>query len=224
MRPAFACRAVLFDLDGTLIDTLPDIAAAVDHALLDLSLAPAGLERAATWVGNGAAKLLQRALRHQGADTEENHKRALELFLRHYAEQFTARSRLYEGVDATLGALATRGLKLAVCTNKPDEFVAPLLRHFRIEHHFALSVGAEETRPKKPHPAPLLYIAEAFGLTPGDCLMVGDSVNDVEAARAAAMPVIGVSYGYNHGVPIADCRPDAVVERFAQIAELIAAP
>jgi phosphoglycolate phosphatase len=214
---------VLFDLDGTLIDTLPDIAAAVDRALLDLSLPAAGLERARGWVGNGAAKLLQRALEHNGADTAENHKRALKLFLQHYADEFTAGSMLYTGVSETLEALAARGLKLAVCTNKPSAFVAPLLRHFRIDRHFALSIGADDLPQKKPHPAPLLHIAKAFGLKPDQCLMVGDSINDVEAARAAAMPVIGVSYGYNHGAPIAECKPDAVIDRFAQIAELIAA-
>ncbi|HWY25876.1 MAG TPA: phosphoglycolate phosphatase [Nevskia sp.] len=222
MRPPFHSQALLFDLDGTLIDTVPDIAAAVDRALLDLSLPAAGLARVRGWVGNGAAKLLERALRHAGAPPEEMSARALDLFLQHYGDEFTVRSELYEGVAETLDRLAARGLRLAVCTNKPSAFVAPLLRHFRIDHHFALSIGADELPQRKPHPAPLLHIAASFGLKPAECLMVGDSVNDVEAARAAGMPVIAVSYGYNHGAPIADSRPDAVVDRFAQIVELIA--
>ncbi len=222
MRPPFHCRALLFDLDGTLIDTVPDIADAVDRALLDLSLPPAGLARVRAWVGNGAAKLLERALRHAGVSPEEMSVRALDLFLRHYGDEFTARSELYEGVADTLDRLAARGLRLAVCTNKPSAFVAPLLRHFHIDRYFTLSVGADDLPQRKPHPAPLLHLAAAFGLKPGECLMVGDSSNDVEAARAADMPVIGVSYGYNHGVPITDSRPDAVVDRFAQLAELVA--
>lgn len=222
MRPRFYSRAVLFDLDGTLLDTVPDIAAAVDRALLDLGLPAAGPERARGWVGDGAGKLLERALRHAGADAAALQERALQLFLRHYSEEFTARSLPYPGAMEALQALSARGLRLAVCTNKPSAFVQPLLEHFGMARYFGLRIGADDLPQKKPHPAPLLHIAAAYGLTAEQCLMVGDSVNDMEAARAAQMPVAAVSYGYNHGGPIGDSRPDVVIDSLAQLPELIA--
>jgi phosphoglycolate phosphatase len=221
VRPRFASRAVLFDLDGTLLDTAPDIAAAVDRALLDLGLPAPGLARVRGWVGNGAGVLLGRALRDAGADAALQ-ERALALFLRHYAAEFTARSQAYPGTVTALQTLAARGLRLAVCTNKPTAFVQPLLGHFGIARHFTLSLGADDLPQKKPHPAPLLHIAAAFGLPPAQCLMVGDSVNDVAAARAAGMPVAAVSYGYNHGGPIADTGPDVVIDSLAELPDLIA--
>lgn len=223
MRPRFSSRAVLFDLDGTLLDTVPDIAAAVDRTLLDLGLPAAGLQRVRGWVGNGAGKLLERALHHAGADAAALHERALQRFLRHYGEEFTARSQPYPGTLDALQALGARGLRLAVCTNKPSAFVRPLLEHFGMARYFGLSLGADELPQKKPHPAPLLHIAAAFGLAPAQCLMVGDSINDVEAARAAQMPVAAVSYGYNHGGPIADSQPDVVIDSLAELPQLIAA-
>jgi phosphoglycolate phosphatase len=216
-----AHSAVIFDLDGTLVDTAPDIAAAVDRALLDLSLPAAGLDRVRGWVGNGAAILLQRALRDAGVDSAEAQERALALFLRHYAEEFTARSQLYPGTAQALAGLAARGQRLAVCTNKPTSFVAPLLRHFGIARHFAFCVGGDDLPEKKPHPAPLLHLARQLGLPAGDCLMVGDSSNDVAAARAAGMAVVAVSYGYNHGAPIRDTHPDAVIDSLLELRSLI---
>ena len=149
-------------------------------------------------------------------------ERAHTLFLQHYAEEFTARSLPYPGTVQALEALRARGLQLAVCTNKPTIFVRPLLQHFDLARYFWLTIGADDLPQKKPHPAPLLHIATAFELTPAQCLMVGDSVNDVEAARAAGMPVAAVSYGYNHGGPIADSRPDVVIDSLAELPELIA--
>jgi phosphoglycolate phosphatase len=213
---------VLFDLDGTLLNTLPDIAAAVDRTLRELGLPAAGLERTRDWVGNGAPKLLERALRHAGAEGAALQELSLQIFFSHYSGKLIGRSRPYPGAMKALRVLSARGLQLAVCTNKPSAFVRPLLEHFGMARYFSLSIGADDLPQKKPHPAPLLHIADAFGLTPGQCLMVGDSVNDVEAARAARMPVAAVSYGYNHGGPIADAQPDVVIDSLAELPELIA--
>lgn len=221
MSPRFPCRAVIFDLDGTLIDTLPDIAAAVDRVLADLCLPAAGIERVRGWVGHGVHKLLERALRHAGVDSMDAQQQALALFLRHYGAQFTARSTLYPGTAAALEQLSARGLRLAVCTNKPGAFVAPLLAHFDLARHFALCLGGDDLPRKKPDPAPLLHIARSLELEPAQCLMVGDSATDVAAARAAGMPVAAVSYGYNHGEPIAASHPDAVLDSLLHLSPLL---
>jgi phosphoglycolate phosphatase len=216
----FRCRAVIFDLDGTLADTVPDLAVAVDRTLADLALPPAGEERVRTWVGNGAKVLLERALQQAGAPTLL--EQALALFFRHYGSEFTARSRLYPGVGDTLSQLAARGLRLAVCTNKPSRFVRPLLLHFGIERHFAAVAGGDDLPVKKPDPAPLHHLARTLALSSGECLVVGDSRTDVAAARAAGMAVAAVRYGYNHGEPIDDSRPDAAVDAFGELTALIA--
>lgn len=220
--PRFRCRAVLFDLDGTLLDTLPDIAAAVDRTLLGLSLPAAGPLRVRGWVGNGVKLLMERALRHAGADPAATLQPALEAFAAHYAEDYTQRSTLYPGVAATLPALAARGLALAVCTNKPGRFVAPLLDHFGIGSYFSALVSGDTLPRQKPDPAPLLHLAGRLGLAAADCLVVGDSRNDVQAARAAGMAVAAVSYGYNHGEDIRDSHPDAVMATLAELPRLIA--
>ncbi|MDE0856441.1 MAG: phosphoglycolate phosphatase, partial [Nevskia sp.] len=220
--PRFRCRAVLFDLDGTLLDTLPDIAAAVDRTLLGLSLPVAGPLRVRGWVGNGVKLLMERALRHAGADPAATLQPALEAFAAHYAEDYTQRSTLYPGVAATLPALAARGLALAVCTNKPRRFVAPLLDHFGIGSYFSALVSGDTLPRQKPDPAPLLHLAGRLGLPAADCLVVGDSRNDVQAARAAGMAVAAVSYGYNHGEDIRDSHPDAVMATLAELPRLIA--
>lgn len=221
LRRGFRGRAVIFDLDGTLIDTAPDIACAVDRTLLDLGVPAAGEERIRNWVGDGAGKLLERALQHGGSTSDADPQRAMVLFLQHYAAVFTARSRPYDGVAATLERLAAQGRSLAVCTNKPARFVQPLLRHLGLARYFAACVGGDELPARKPDPLPLLHLAGVLGIAPRDCLMVGDSRNDVAAARGAGMPVVAVSYGYNHGADIRDDAPDAVIEAMDQLLPLL---
>jgi phosphoglycolate phosphatase len=220
-RPQFHCQAILFDLDGTLADTVPDLAVAVDRMLLDLGLRPAGEARVRSWVGNGATRLLQRAL-HDADASAIPIEQALSLFLKHYGYEFAVRSRLYPEVAATLRQLAARGLRLAVCTNKPAKFVRPLLAHFGIEPLFSAIVAGDDLPRKKPDPAPLRHLADQLKVSIAACLMVGDSRNDVEAARAAGMPVAAVSYGYNYGENIRDSNPDLVIDAFGDLANLIA--
>lgn len=215
--------AVLFDLDGTLVDSAPDLALAVDAMLLELDRPPAGEARVRQWVGNGAQRLVKRALTGQmeAEPPPELFERALPRFFHHYEASLCVKSMLYPGVREGLRRMRRQGLKLAVVTNKPARFVAPLLSALDIRQDFAVLVGGDTLAEKKPHPAPLVYAAEQLGQRLDRTLMVGDSRNDVLAARRASMPVVCVPYGYNHGEDIRRTEPDAVVEDLCELATLI---
>lgn len=210
---------VLFDLDGTLVDSVPDIAAAVDTAMLALGFPAPGEAHVRAWVGNGARVLMARALADVGAPEliDDAHER----FLDAYGETGHRRSRLYPGVAEMLLVLKTRAIALAICTNKPSRFVGPLLNALGIAEYFSAVLGGDELLEKKPHPAPLLHLAQRFGVSAERCLMVGDSSNDVLAARAAGMPVVAVSYGYNHGEAIAASAPDRILDSLAELPDLL---
>lgn len=212
-------RLVAFDLDGTLIDSVPDLAVAADAALAELGLVPQGEARVRDWVGNGSLTLMARAL--EGARGEAPDEallaRAHAGFLDHYGRAPSARTRLYPGAREALAALAARGLPLALVTNKPSAFIAPLLEAFDLARHFALCLGGDSLAAKKPDPAPLLHVAAHFDVAPSACLMVGDSRHDIEAGRAAGFRTLAVPYGYNHGEPVALSRPDGTVESLAEL-------
>jgi|UniRef100_A0A931GB81 phosphoglycolate phosphatase len=212
-------RLVMFDLDGTLIDSVPDLAEAVDRMLVELGRAPAGVARVRDWVGNGARVLVRRALAggldHSAvgeAETEE----ALARFLDIYADchHLTA---LYPGVHELLEALSTAAVELAVVTNKPERFVAPLLEQVGLGGYFRWIIGGDTLAQQKPDPAALLQVMRLAGVEATQSLFVGDSRNDVLAARAAAVPCVAVSYGYNHGRPIAEEQPSLVVDNLAEL-------
>lgn len=216
-------RAVLFDLDGTLVDSVPDIAVAVDGMLGDLGRECAGEAQVRDWVGNGARILVRRALAFSAVGVPDDDPQlpgAMECFYAHYQRSNGQFSRLYPGVLEALDALAGRGLRLATVTNKPHRFVAPLYEKLGVLHHFPLIVGGDSLPLKKPDPAPLQWVFDQWGLAPREALMVGDSTNDIEAARRAGCPVIGVDYGYNYGRPIADDQPDRVVSDLRELAQL----
>ena len=214
-------EAVLFDLDGTLVDSVPDLALAVDAMLADLGRPPAGEARVRRWVGNGAERLVKRALTGamDGEPPADELQRALPLFFEHYQRHLDRHSRLYPGVEECLRALQAHGLALGLVTNKPERFVAPLLDSLGIADCFAVTVGGDTLAEKKPHPAPLLHAARQLGVTPEATVMVGDSRNDVLAARRAGMAVVCVPYGYNHGEDIRLTSPDLVVEDLRELAE-----
>lgn len=210
-------QALLFDLDGTLVDSVPDLAVAVDATLVAIQLPPAGELRVRQWVGNGAVKLIARALADANNVTEQavcqqQLDQAHQLFLGHYAECNGRYSRLYAGVKPMLAAWQRRHIPLAIVTNKPIQFVPQLLAQLSIADYFSLLVGGECVAEKKPSPLPLLFAAEQLRVNPQQCLMVGDSRNDVLAAQAALMPVVALRDGYNHGEPIALVSPDLIVD------------
>ncbi|MBY4676084.1 phosphoglycolate phosphatase [Marinobacterium arenosum] len=214
-------KAVLFDLDGTLVDSVPDLAQAVDRMLVELGRAEAGEARVRQWVGNGAQLLVKRALCGQlsldGVAEDAQFDRAYRLFLQFYGEHTSGFSTLYPGVLDCLDGLRQRGIALAVVTNKPMRFTEPMLAGFGLSDYFQCVLGGDSLSVKKPDPAPLLQAMRQLGSGPADTLMVGDSVNDLRAARAAGCPVACVPYGYNHGEPIAVSKPDLLVERLDQL-------
>ena len=216
-------RAVLFDLDGTLVDSVPDLAMAVDAMLTGLERPTAGEAQVRQWVGNGAQRLVKRALT---GDMEAEppatlFEQAFPQFLEYYQQHLCDRSRLYDGVADCLAALQCQELPLGIVTNKPERFIEPLLMALGIAQDFAVVVGGDTLAEKKPHPAPLLHAARQLACTPESTLMVGDSRNDVLAARRAGMRVICVPYGYNHGEDIRLTSPDAVVEDLRQLTGLL---
>ena len=213
-------RLIIFDLDGTLVDSAPDLALAIDAMLNELQLPVAGQARVRDWVGNGATNLVERALAAAGAPPAMVTV-ALASFLEHYYRLCTQTTALYPGVETTLKQLAQRHIKMAVVTNKPRRFVSPILQHLQIASYFEQVLGGDDLPQKKPDPAPLRWCMQQLDAAPADTLMVGDSCNDIEAARRAGIGVVAVDYGYNHGRPITGEGADKVISHFDQLLDLV---
>ena len=217
-------KVILFDLDGTLIDSVPQLYLAVQAALTVNNLPDVSIEQGREWIGNGAEILLKRAMSRQYHFQDIDDllfKQVKTAFDEHYQAGIDKDYSLYPAVSETLSLLAHAGYSMAVVTNKPDEFVQPLLQSAGISHFFTHTLGGGRLPQKKPDPRPLQYLCEQFKVTPGETLMVGDSRNDIQAARAAGISVVGLSYGYNHGEPIEDSQPDWVLHRFDELALLL---
>ena len=218
MTETLTARGVAFDLDGTLVDSAPGLADAVDMALRDFDLPPAGVERISTWIGNGADIMVERAVRWAEGDTSPAFlKKIRDKFDHYYAVTAASGSRLYPQVKETLAALAAQGLPLGLVTNKPTPFIAPLLESLGIGNYFTLVLGGDDVVAKKPHPAPLYLMLGTLGLRASELVFVGDSRNDIQAAQAAGCPCVGMTYGYNYGETIALSKPDRVLEHFADL-------
>ena len=213
---------ILCDLDGTLVDSVPDLAWCTNAMLRRLTLPehPEALIR--NWVGNGLNTLLKRAL--TGTMNEEPDPNLLgtanALFRVLYEQHTCQHSRLYEGVKHGLSWLRAQKIRLACVTNKDERFTLPVLRTLGIAHYFDIVISGDSLAHKKPHPEPLLHAAAYFGVTPANAIMIGDSVNDVKASRAAGFRIICTSYGYNHGMDIRTTEPDAVIDNFIELENL----
>jgi len=216
---------ILIDVDGTLVDSVPDLAFCVDEMLRQLGRAPRGEARVRDWVGNGVERLVRRALVGQldGEPDELEFERALPLFLELYAENTSQRSRLYPGIREGLDLLRAAGYRLGCVTNKAARFTEPLLRDLGVADDFSIVISGDTLARKKPDPEPLLHAARFFGCEPGAALMVGDSVSDVKAARAAGFQIVCMSYGYNHGVDIRTAAPDAVIDSLVELYPMLEA-
>ena len=216
--------AVTIDLDGTLADTIPDLAAAANTMLGELGAAALHVDRIRTFVGKGIPKLVERALADAflGGVPRELMARALPVYERCYAACNGRHSALYPGVREGLERLRAMGLPLACVTNKSGRFTAPLLEQLGLAGYFEQVVAGDTLPSKKPDPAQLLHACEAFGVAPGEMLVIGDSVNDAEAARAAGCPVFCVSYGYNEGRDVRELDVDAIVGSLFEATRLIA--
>lgn len=215
-------QLILFDLDGTLVDSVGDLAWCCNGMLQQLQRPVRSTERITTWVGNGVERLVKRALTDD-MDAEPEPallQQALQKFNALYADNISQHSELYPGVVETLQRLQQATPRIACVTNKDERFALPLLEQLGILSYFELLVGGDTTARKKPDPMQLNHAAAHFGIKPSDCLMVGDSSNDIKAARAAGFQVVAVPYGYNHGVDIRASHPDMVVDNLMELAEL----
>jgi phosphoglycolate phosphatase len=214
---------VLIDVDGTLVDSVPDLAFCVDEMLRQLDMPSRGEQRVRHWVGNGVERLVKRGLINQldGEPDEALYARALPIFRELYADNTSKRSCLYDGVREALDFLTTTGVKIGCVTNKASEFTLPILRDLGISDYFETVLCGDMVERKKPDPLPLLQSAETLGVSPQASLMIGDSMSDVKAARAAGFDIVCMSYGYNHGEDIRDYDPDAVIDSMDQIRDII---
>ena len=208
--------AALLDLDGTLLDTIPDLADASNAMLAELGLAGLPQEQVATYVGKGTPNLVARLLQARDtaagrADPEARFHEALASFQRHYHQCNGRRAILYPGVVEGLRAMRAQGMKLAIVTNKPTEFTLPLLRLKGLDTYFDHVVCGDTCAEKKPHPMPMLHACKLLGVQAAQALAIGDSLNDAQAARAAGVRVLAVPYGYNEGSSVHDLDVDAIV-------------
>ncbi len=216
--------AVLVDLDGTLLDTLPDIADAVNAVLAELGRAALDADVVRGYVGQGVDVLLHRALGgHFDARADAAlHAQARRLFDAEYATSNGRRTRLYPGVLEGLHAFRALGLRLACVTNKPQSPSDALMAQFGLDRLFEFTLGGDTLPQRKPQPEPLLHAAHRLGVPVARCLMLGDSANDAKAARAAGMPVVLVDYGYTEGRPVREIDCDRIVSSFAEVAASLA--
>jgi phosphoglycolate phosphatase len=219
MRFPARVRAILFDLDGTLVDTAPDIAAAVEATLRELDYPAVGADQVRTWIGRGVDVLLHRVLtreRDGRADVDE-HARARERFLAHYAAHNGRVAQVYPGVREGIAHAKRLGIAMCCVTNKLQDFSEALLALTGLDRELAFVQGGDALPKTKPDPLPLTHAAARLGFAPGECLMIGDSSNDARAARAAGMPVVLVGYGYTEDVPVGEIDCDAVFDSIADV-------
>jgi phosphoglycolate phosphatase len=218
--------AVAFDLDGTLLDTIHDLAAAINALLTELGHSPLDAGVVRTLIGKGMANLVRRALALASAVSPDavddgELKRALARYQEHYASLLGRGTRPFPRMLEGLDRLRAMGLPLAIVTNKASRFVRPHLDEAGIGGYFDVIVGGDDLPTKKPDPAQLLHVARSLGVAPARLLMVGDSINDAQAARAAGCPVLLLPYGYNEGHAVHDVDADGIVETLAEVAERI---
>ena len=212
-------KLVALDLDGTLIDSVPDIAWCIDRTMPRFGIPPRGEALVRRWVGNGVERLVERALTGE-PDTPADpdlRREACATFLDLYSVHGHDHSRVYPGVRGGLAALHARGAALACITNKPHAPAVDLLAHLELLDSFELVLGGDSLPRRKPDPLPLLHACSELGVAVEHSVFIGDSINDVAAARAAGMRVACVSYGYNHGRDISETAPDAIIDSLDEL-------
>ncbi len=207
---------VMYDLDGTLVDSVPGIAMAVDKALQELGCSAAGTALVRTWVGGGQRLLVQQAIRHAGLPPSQLDT-AIQVFRKHYANTASHQLTLFAGVAEMLAFFAQRDIPQVVVTNKPVEFVPSMLKQLGIAHYFAELLGGECLAKRKPDPLMLNTVLQRFKTDAQKALMVGDSRNDLLAANAAGVPCLAVSYGYARGEDLSQYNPLWLGDNLAQL-------
>ncbi|MCB1906245.1 MAG: phosphoglycolate phosphatase [Rhodocyclaceae bacterium] len=220
-EPRFEVAAVLFDLDGTLLDTIPDLAEGANRMLAELGRPLRPLAEIHSFVGKGIPHLVRRCMTDNADAGEDEIARAVEVFKRHYAAVNGRRTRIYDGVVDTLEALRAMGVRCACVTNKAGDFTLPLLERMGIADHFDAVVCGDTLSVKKPDPATVQHACELLGVSVTEALLVGDSANDAGAAQAAGMPVVLMRYGYSEGRPVDSIPCDALLSSMPEILSLI---
>lgn len=225
VKPVKPLQLLIFDLDGTLIDSVPDLAVATNAMLQDLGRRCVSTDDVRNWVGNGSRKLVQRALSNN-IDIDPHLERtqtdtAEALFFQHYAAHTCVHTQAYAGVSTGLIKLKDAGFVLALVTNKPVRYVPNILQHFDWQDVFAMTLGGDSLAEKKPHPMPLLHVCEQLHLCPEQSAMIGDSRNDILAGQRAGMMTLGLSYGYNYGQDIRDFMPTQAFDGFADLTQFL---
>ncbi|MGB0940768.1 MAG: phosphoglycolate phosphatase [Marinomonas sp.] len=209
-------QLVCFDLDGTLVDSVPDIALAVDSFLVEQGQAPVGEDQVRQWVGQGAASLVKKAMSDAGLD-DALYEDCYRSFLLAYKSNLTQKTRLYANVLDLLKALKANHVPMALITNKPSAFVKPILDHFEISDYFSWILGADTLEEKKPSPLPLLFCAEAIEAQKDQCVMIGDSQTDSRAAISAGFKNVLVTYGYNQNVDLKSLEADLLIDDLVEL-------
>jgi len=216
-------KAVVIDLDGTLLDTASDLADAAAAMAAELGAPPVDESRLKTYIGNGVSRLVKRVLtgEMEAEPPADLFGRALPVFEKYYAQWVSRKSRPFPGVVEGLDAFKAMGLHLACITNKAARFTHPLLEDTGLIGYFELILSGDTLPEKKPSPMPLRHACQVFGIQPSELLLIGDSLNDTQAARAAGCPVFCVPYGYNRGRPVEELDLDRVVPSLAEAARLV---
>ncbi|MFT5259660.1 MAG: phosphoglycolate phosphatase [Saprospiraceae bacterium] len=216
-------RGVLFDLDGTLVNSAPDIANAAQHMLSQLDLPPVHPKAIEKWVGNGLPQFIKRVLTGEMEDEPDPSlfQRATPIFLDFYQENVCVDSHLYSGATELLQALTNADLKLAIVTNKANNCTIELLKQIGIHDYFSSIICGDTCENKKPHPQPIQLALQQLDLVPEETLMVGDSAHDVNAANAAGIPALVVDYGYAQGVNLSTLNTLAVISELNEISNFV---
>ena len=219
-------QLLIFDFDGTLIDSVPDLADATNTMLTTLGKETYSLDTIRNWVGNGSRMLVERALVGkievlEGELTVEEADHAEQVFFDAYNNISGSKTVAYPDVDSGLKKLKAVGYTLALVTNKPIRFVPKILQSFGWQDLFVEVLGGDSLPVKKPDPAPLLHVCEALNVTPDQAVMIGDSRNDILAGQNANMDTLGLSYGYNYGQDIRELNPTEAFDDFADLVEYL---
>ncbi|WP_419814846.1 phosphoglycolate phosphatase [Glacieibacterium sp.] len=214
-------KLVIFDLDGTLVDSSPDLCGALNHTLAELGRPAVDLATVRHLVGHGARVLIERGLAHTGGGTSEDVDRGLPLFLAYYAAHIADGTVVFPGVEASLDQLTAAGVRVAICTNKPYTLSVALIEALGWQQRFDAILGADSVPARKPDPGHVVATAEAVGIPVDQAIFVGDTSVDVAAARAAGIPVIAVSFGFSDG-PATGLGADLVIDHYDKLLPALA--